>query len=130
MNKIEFTDRVKRLKDAFGEKTYTDARLDVLWDKIRFKSCVDFNIVIDNLISTERYAPLPNKIMQEMFSIERRFDSRKESFSKIDCDLCGGQGFYSRDLIRGGVSYSYAWKCDCENGKQYKHLTKYLEGEI
>lgn len=116
MTREEFKLRIGRLRDAYERNYYSDQILDVLWSRIKNKSAVDFNRVIDNLLLSEKQAPTPNKILTEFYSIERQ-NNIGDDEKKIPCDICDGSGTVSRMTPIRGTEYSCMYRCTCENAK-------------
>lgn len=67
----KFRDQVKRLKRVYGDSSYPDDRIDILWDKIKNKSGVVFREAVDKFISERKTAPMIPEIMETFAFLEK-----------------------------------------------------------
>jgi len=113
----EFKIQLKRLKDQFGEKTYSDERAAVLFQSLKQIFLDRFKAAVDYLLLNERQAPmLPqiwnaiNSAKQSEEAVRNMLPTREES----SCQSCYGGGYmFSKD----DHGYEYISRCHCATGK-------------
>lgn len=84
MNIEFFNSQISRLSETFGPQHYKQSRMSIIWRDVREFSDAWLSGVIDKMISSSRYAPLPADF-SECVSIEReRIWSEKKAKGAAD----------------------------------------------
>jgi len=109
MEKWEFDAGCRRLKAVYGDKSFPDERLAIIWNRFTNLERDRWFEMIEALIGSQRYAPL----LKEM---ETWLDENKVMWSTServgDCKICFGYGTYLE--TRNG--YEYGFQCECPAG--------------
>jgi hypothetical protein len=83
MNIQEFDLQVNRLKDCFGDRSYSDERVKVIWKEVKDLNGKWFSRVVDRFIGEERQAPLMPQFREEIaIERERLWKIEKEVHAK------------------------------------------------
>ncbi len=122
MTAQDFDGQVKRLSDTFGPQHYKQERLTLLWREVRDFDRRWFERVVDSMIASFKFAPLPADFADAVSGErERRWKERKESTSlqpwagAAACRFCKDTGI--RMCTKQGASGVWAFRCDCSRGQ-------------
>jgi len=119
MTRNEFEAVMDDLRDCYGERTYSETRCDIIFEKLNFIPFDHFRAAARAMIARSIKAPM----LQDFESI---FSSKLAEYKKIetekklknfpDCRTCGNVGVqFSRDIDMPHLG-SYAFQCDCQRG--------------
>lgn len=71
MTNDQFQFQMHRLESAFGERHFPLERLELIWGLVAWMGLGQFSCVVDHMLSTMRYAPLP-KDFKEASILEKK----------------------------------------------------------
>lgn len=105
---------LNRLKSEFGEKAFGTERGVLIWKAVEDLSEEEFVRVIDHMISSFRYAPLP----KDFFEAARAEKSKRLTFHEdlpyvIQCEDCQDCGHIFITADDGTATWAY---CHCGEG--------------
>lgn len=79
----EFNAQVRRLSETFGAQHYKQERLTLLWREVKDFEAHWLEHVVDGMISSSKYAPLPADFYDAVSAErERRWKTEKEQHSR------------------------------------------------
>lgn len=113
MNMAEFNTQLDRLRDAFTDKPFSDQRVKLIWREVQpFDARWLLNLV-DRMLSSERYAPMPNAFAEaaaiereRIWALEKAKERREvgDMMSKVPPDEQGSIFKAISDLAKGYVA--------------------------
>jgi hypothetical protein len=120
MQYVEFNLEMNKLRDVYGPKKYTEARMAFFWGFFCELPYRPFKAAVEKLIAHEERAPLIDKFMETL-----RPDLGKLKEEKIKaleakgrCDACSNTGAVILcDSSAPTGTQPYAFKCSCEWGE-------------
>jgi hypothetical protein len=122
MNKLEFSEQMSRMTEAFGEKIYTASRTALIWKLVEDMEPGDFRRVVDHFIRTCRQAPLPADFDQATIPYRRKILPDTGALDPL-CLRCNDVGFirvrYHEDTEGKSATLM---RCSCPNGKRHSDL--------
>jgi hypothetical protein len=110
MLKDEYLKQVERLKDAFGEKGFTNEKIQTLWERIKDADPGVWEKVVTNEI-LNNYNPPPLSVFVNAVKIHSYSREEKATFN-FDCSWCGQSGAVA--VINKKTNYKAAFLCTCE----------------
>ena len=134
MSQAEFVEQVNRLKNVYGEKSYPDERVKLLWREVSGMGGEWFESAVSQLISNSRYAPLAPEFAP-LISDERervwKLQKDKQAVSPLrvpDCEFCSDRSVYLCTR-NGDRSAPYAFRCHCPKGSadKRKNIPQYKQ---
>lgn len=117
MDKIFFEMQIQRLKTTFGDRPYSEPRVELIWKKFHIIDNSVFELAVNNLISNSRYAPLVYDFDQELAG--QMTDAKQNRIDKITqgkhCHACNNTG---RVSVQQDTKYApYSYRCHCTIGR-------------
>ena len=70
MNRDEFLTGIESLTRVYGDKAYPPERIDIIWQRVKYRHQVVWFEAIDNLIADNPHAPLLKKILDECSTVQ------------------------------------------------------------
>lgn len=120
MNKGQFQLQIQRLESAFPGKHFSGQRVDLIWSAVCFLDIDSFMKIVDNMISSFRFAPLPKDFAdaaKEERNKETKWLSQDErnkiEATPIKCRQCFDSGIVYLKNQHGTEVWS---RCNCELG--------------
>jgi hypothetical protein len=124
MNYQEFNHQLDRLRDVYGDKSYSDQRTKLLWARINDLSAAWFACLVDGFIETSRQSPMISDFKDAVSNERNRLYKKKKESSFVDenknydCNSCGDSGFRFKTI--DGCEFTY--RCCCTNGNIRNYL--------
>ena len=81
MTKNEFITQINRLKSVFGDRSYPDERVKIIWDKFSCVNDAEFSDCVSKLISENRMPPMVPEF--SVFLPDVIVSSKKKKIEKI-----------------------------------------------
>jgi hypothetical protein len=116
MNFSEFSTQIDRLRDCFGDKSFSEERTKMVWRSVQSLGSAWFTQVVDGMIATSKFAPLPSDFF-EFASLERErlwqlekhqsAEDAKEFMATYGTEEIQQVAGTIRDRINGGMSDSH-----------------------
>jgi hypothetical protein len=117
MNFVEFGSQMDRLKQTFGEKSYPEERVRLLWSDYGHVPIGVFSDGISKLIKEKRYAPLGDEL-RDVFSYFSSGSRREEKIKAIKekgrCGICDDTGSVIKEC---NDRVFRAARCSCDLGE-------------
>lgn len=116
----EFNAQVKRLSDTFGGQHYKQERLTILWRDVRDFDRQWFERVVDGLIASSKFAPLPSDFSEAVSAErDRKWRAKKETTlvewrGVPTCRFCKDTGI--RMCLKDDAPGVWAFRCECDRG--------------
>lgn len=111
----DFVNEMRRIYTTFGEKSFGAERLEIIRKYIYHLSSFEFRILVNKIISSMRYAPLPSDFRDLAIEIKRAGGEKKDYSIFAACKSCQGDGFLNAEKESGGRKYSFAFRCPDDN---------------
>jgi len=106
LDSLDFNRQIDRLDEQWPN-TFQKQRRLLVWNEIKNKSAVGLQMVVDDILKSEKYAPLPSVLIEKM----RRFRTPEEVTS-FGCQLCNGSWWISHE------KENTAARCPCIGGPE------------
>lgn len=110
-----FNDQIQRLSSTFGKSGFSDERVKLIWDVCAKLSDFEFKQIVNQMLATSRYAPLP-----EDFKTAAYGETKNRAHLKLvsNCKQCEGVGFFEAMCIKiyhpeMEIGRHYTFMCDC-----------------
>lgn len=98
MNENEFKVEIDRLKNVYGDKSYTTERLKIMWRQVKDFRADWFKKVIDELIGTCRLPPLMTELAEHVArERERVWKIEKEVNAQDAKEFMAGSRFSTEE---------------------------------
>lgn len=123
MNAKVFDQQMEKLKSSFGLKSFEGQKSILIWKYVQNLFDSEFEKIVDHMIASFRYAPLPNDFNEAAKAeLKSRYQSgwkertEKEAARPIDCEWCIDSGFlYCSES--DNPTTQFFMLCDCPAGK-------------
>lgn len=117
-----FQVHMNRLANAFGQQYYKQERTEIIWKAIRSLPDKMFSSIVDQLIASERQAPLLPQILdaidkQRQGGYDPAKDRKKTYWERdtYECSKCRDCGVLVAMNLNDKQIYGF--RCDCESGQ-------------
>ena len=110
MNYAEFGKELNRLKEVYGDKSYPDARVKLIFNWAKRLNADAFELIVSKLIGDNSYAPLLDKFKTAYGEIRATLPKMEQ-----ECVYCMGSGF----ILSGKFpELGSAYACCCAHGER------------
>lgn len=138
MNFNEMIIQIDRLKNCFSEKSYPKERVDLLYQKLKWKHEFILKTAVDELIGSSQYAPLNDKIFSSCVEAEKKYPEYennpwKETETNLknlkdevaQCPNCFNDGYFTTYRRDDPLMYQVDFICTCKSGIERKKLPSF-----
>lgn len=98
MNASHFDEQMKRLYSTFGEKSFSNERIRLIWNHVSDLPDNNFTRIVNHLLSTQRYAPLPKEFKEAAVAERKAMEGDKHSVPAIMTSNFKGDGSLQKVL--------------------------------
>lgn len=118
MDIIHFNRHIDRLKQAYNDKAFSKEKVKLIWKYVENLDNEYFDKMVDNILETSRYAPLPGDFKEGLRSVIKHNaeDHQARIMERVDnqplCKRCGNSGILFGWSIEGKTKgYSFNFNC-------------------
>ena len=122
----EFIEATNRLENYYG-KEYTKEQLKIMHEELQDLSIDRYKQLISAIMKKSKFLPK----IADFLEVDNEIPySRKEDQKIVECNICNGTGyiFYKKTIADENMTYNFACRCECENGRnKNKQIPTYQE---
>lgn len=126
MDKSDFTVQMDRIIQTWGPKSYPEQRIQMIWEFCKGLQRWEFKAVVDKLIGSEKYAPMPQDIEKacaraRMKNERERVDRFMAERFKEDCVWCRKTGVVHAKHREKKTGFAFRCVCDFAHFFNFKY---------
>ena len=112
----EFIEATSRIESYYG-KEYTTEQRRIMYEELKTINIERYRQLISSIIRKSKYLPKVADFIEVDKEVPRE---KKEENKTTECNICGGEGYvyYKKIIGEGRLTYNYACRCICENGRR------------